>query len=143
MDAPWLPPAGSDFGRRVRRRLEEEVVIWYTSVGRDGTPQPNPVWFLPAEGGILVYNRPDAARVRHARTGGPVALHFDGNGKGGDIVVFTGRAEIDESAPPPHENAAYRAKYHDRMERVSGSLDAFSASYPVAILVRPGRTRGF
>lgn len=38
--------ATTDFGRRVRERLTEESVAWLTTVGRDGTPQPNPVWFL-------------------------------------------------------------------------------------------------
>jgi PPOX class probable F420-dependent enzyme len=143
MDADWLPAPDTDHGRRVRQRLDGEVVIWYTSVSRDGTPQPNPVWFLPDAGGILVYNRPDAARVQHARQGGRVALHFDGDGKGGNIVVFTGAAEVVDSVPAPDQNAAYVAKYGARMERVSGSLAEFAKNYPAAILVRPDTTRGF
>jgi PPOX class probable F420-dependent enzyme len=142
MDADWLPAANTDFGRRVRQRLDDEVVIWYTSVARDGTPQPNPVWFLPDAGGILVYNRPDAARVHHARAHGRVALHFDGDGKGGNIVVFTGSAEVVDSLPRPDQNAAYVAKYGARMERVAGSLAEFAKKYPVAIRFRPDKTRG-
>ncbi len=34
------------YGERVRRRLTGEMTIWLTTVGRDGTPQPNPVGFL-------------------------------------------------------------------------------------------------
>ena len=47
-----LPDAGTPFGDRVRERLVDEQVIWLTTVGADGTPQPNPVWFLwtPEEG---------------------------------------------------------------------------------------------
>ena len=138
-----MPPPGSPFGGRVRRRLEDEIVIWYTSVARDGTPQPNPVWFLADAQGILVYNRPDAGRVGHARPGGRVALHFDGDGKGGDIVVFTGTAQVLEDAPPCDRVEAYVEKYGTRMERVSGSLAAFGRQYPVAIRVRPEKTRGF
>jgi predicted pyridoxine 5'-phosphate oxidase superfamily flavin-nucleotide-binding protein len=41
-----LPDSGTAFGERVRRRLREEQVIWITTVGKDGTPQPNPVGFL-------------------------------------------------------------------------------------------------
>jgi len=33
------------YGERVRRRLTGEMTIWLTRVGRDGTPQPNPVGF--------------------------------------------------------------------------------------------------
>lgn len=36
----------TEYGARVARRLQDEQVIWLTTVGRDGTPQPNPVWFI-------------------------------------------------------------------------------------------------
>lgn len=35
----------SEFGARVLRRLEEDEIIWLTTGGKDGAPQPNPVWF--------------------------------------------------------------------------------------------------
>ncbi|WAX58089.1 hypothetical protein M6B22_04785 [Jatrophihabitans cynanchi] len=35
-----LPAAGTPFGDRVRERLADEQVIWLTTVGADGTPQP-------------------------------------------------------------------------------------------------------
>ena len=35
----------TEFGRRVRQRLDEEYFIWFTTVGTDLTPQPRPVWF--------------------------------------------------------------------------------------------------
>ena len=37
-----LPDPQSPFGARVRERLRDENVIWFTTVGADGTPQPNP-----------------------------------------------------------------------------------------------------
>ena len=143
MTGAWLPDPDTDYGRRVRERLESDVVIWYTSVGRDGTPQPNPVWFLLEEDGILVYNRPRAARVAHARARGRVALHFDSNGTGGNSVIFTGTAEVVEGAPTPDRHPAYVARYSARMERVSGSLEKFGRDYPVLLRVTPERTRGF
>ncbi len=30
------------YDERVRRQLTGEMTIWLTTVGRDGTPQPNP-----------------------------------------------------------------------------------------------------
>ena len=33
-------------GERVRRRLTGEMTTWLTTVGRAGTPQPDPVGFL-------------------------------------------------------------------------------------------------
>src|SRR6478609_6474665 len=36
----------TEFGARVRQRLQDETLIWFTTTSADGTPQPNPVWFL-------------------------------------------------------------------------------------------------
>ena len=138
-----LPDAATEFGRRVRRRLREEVVVWLTSVGADGSPQPNPVWFVWDDDGFLVYNRPDAYRLQHVRWRPRVSLHFDGDGDGGDIVVFTGLAEIVEGEPPSHARPDYVAKYGKRMVRVSGSREEFSRQYSVALRVRRLKVRGF
>jgi PPOX class probable F420-dependent enzyme len=137
-----LPDPETPFGRRVRRRLHEEIVIWLTTVGADGTPQPNPVWFLSEGESILVYNRSDAHRLTHVRSRPRVALNLDTHGRGGDIIVFTGSAEVVDGEPLPHEHPDYVAKYSDHMIRVSGSLEGFSRRYPVPLRVRVQRVRG-
>ena len=92
MTGDALPEFGTEFGARVRRRLREERVIWITTVGRDGTPQPDPVSFLLQDyDSILTYNMINANRLTHVVDRPRVALHFDGDGAGADIVVFTGR----------------------------------------------------
>lgn len=139
-----LPSADSGFGRRVRLRLSDERIIWFTTTGADGTPQPNPVWFLWEEpDSFLVYNRPDAHRLAHVVARPRVALHFDGNGEGGDIVVFTGRADLDPDLPPAHQSDPYLAKYREAMIQVSGGVEAFAAQYPAGVRVRVDRVRGF
>ncbi|HEY8828614.1 MAG TPA: hypothetical protein VIM17_12730, partial [Jatrophihabitantaceae bacterium] len=87
--------------------------------------------------------RADANRLTHIASRPREALHFDGNGQGGNIVVLAGRASLAVDVPPPHEHAAYLAKYRDAMTRVSGSLETFSANYPVALAVQVERVRGF
>jgi PPOX class probable F420-dependent enzyme len=135
-------PAGA-FGERVARRLREERVVWLTTVGTDGTPQPNPVWFLwDGASSLLVYNRPDAARLRHLDQRPNVALNFDGNGEGGDIVVLAGTAQRDDSVPGPDANREYLAKYRQAMERVSGSVEQFAVEYPVPLRIEIRRIRG-
>ncbi len=135
-------PEGA-FGERVARRLREEKVIWLTTVGRDGTPQPNPVWFVwDGAESVLVYNRPDAQRLRHLAERPQLALNLDGNGRGGDIVVVTGPARRDDAVAPPDAHDAYLAKYRDDMVRVSGSVERFAEQYSVALLVEVQRVRG-
>ncbi len=137
-----LIPDGA-FGERAARRLRESYVAWLTTVGADGTPQPNPVWFLwDGDASVLVYNRRDANRLPHVAARPQVALHLDGNGQGGDIVVLAGIARPDDSAPPAHQNREYVAKYGDGMARVSGSLENFTAQYPVPLRIEIRRIRG-
>lgn len=134
---------GGAFGDRVRNRLRDERVIWFTTVGADGTPQPNPVWFLwDGAGSVLIYNRADANRVAHVAARPNVSLHFDGNGRGGDIVVLAGVARRDGNQLPSHENDGYLAKYRESMVRVSGSTEQFAADYPVPIVIDIRRVRG-
>jgi PPOX class probable F420-dependent enzyme len=136
-----LPAPGTRFGDKLRRRLRDEVVAWLTTVGADGTPQPNPVWFVWDGQSVLVYNRPDAHRLAHVRRRPRVSLSFDSNG--GDVVVLTGTAEIAEGEPAPHQLAGYLDKYGNHMVRVSGDLERFSRQYPVPLRIRDLRARGW
>jgi len=138
-----FPDPATAFGRRVRERLRSEQVAWLTTVGADGTPQPNPVWFLWDDTGILVYNRPDAHRLTHLSARPRVSLHLEGDGRGGDIVVLAGLARIPDPHPLPHELPAYLDKYREAMIRVSGSPEVFSEGYPVPIRIEVTRVRGF
>jgi len=71
-----LPDPTTPFGERVRRRLREEEIIWITTVGKDGTPQPNPVGFLlQDDNSILIYNEVKANRINHVVDRPRVALH--------------------------------------------------------------------
>lgn len=133
---------GGRFGLRVRERLDAEMVIWFTTVGADGTPQPNPVWFLWEDGGFLIYNRAGANRLAHIARRPAVSLNFDGDGRGGDIIVFTGRARRLDDRPPAHESPVYLDKYAEAMEGVSGSPETFGADYPVPVRVEVTRVRG-
>src|SRR5512136_282602 len=89
----------TDFGQRVARRLREERIIWLITVDSHGVPQPNPIWFWWDGETILMYSLPDTAKLRNIAAHPPVTLHFDGDGRGGDIVVITGEARLDPAAP--------------------------------------------
>lgn len=143
MSAGVLPDLGTPFGRRLADRLRDETVIWITTVGADGTPQPNPVWFLWLDGRVLTYNRPDAYRLAHIRRRPRVSLHFDEDGTGTHAQVLLGEAEILSDQPPPHENRAFLDKYREGMRAVSGSAEEFGALYRIPVSVRITRVRGY
>src|SRR5690348_7069430 len=85
-----IPDPATAFGERVRRRLTDETAIWLTTVGRDGTPQPNPVGFLwDGRDGLLIYSQANARRLANIRRRPQVSLNLDSHG-GEDVVVLNG-----------------------------------------------------
>lgn len=71
-----------------------------------------------------------------------MALHFDGDGLGGDIVVFTAEAAIVSDMPPAYEVPQYAAKYQDGFKRINITPEAFAKAYPVPLRVTPTHLRG-
>jgi PPOX class probable F420-dependent enzyme len=132
----------TDFGKRVERRLREETMIWLTTVRRDGTPQPTPVWFLWDGETVLMYSRPNQQKERNIAHNPKVALHFDGDGRGGDIIVLTGEAQIVIDAPPASNVPAYVEKYAEPIKRIGMEAASFAAAYPIAIRITPTDVRG-
>jgi PPOX class probable F420-dependent enzyme len=132
----------SDFGRHVARRLEDEIVAWLTTVRPDRLPQPSPIWFLWDGESFLIYSRPRTPKLRNIAASPLVAVHLDGNGRGGDIVVVSGEARIAEEEPAAHEVPAYVEKYRDGFARLGMTADEFTAAYPVPIRVRATALRG-
>lgn len=134
----------TEFGQKVKQHLESEYFVWLTSVGADLTPQPRPVWFVWENDSFLVYSQPGARKVAHIRQHPRVALHFNTDEQADqDVIVFTGRAEIDPAAPPAHEAPAYFAKYAGGIAGLGMAPEAFSREYSLAIRVRPENLRGW
>src|SRR5437667_5850435 len=130
-----LPDPSTPFGERVARRLRDERIIWLTTVDAKGTPQPAPVWFLwdAATSTILIYSRADAKRLVHLQQNSRVALNFDGNGSGGDIIVLTGQAHPSIDDLPADNLPVYVEKYHDFIARGFTTPENFASIYSVAL----------
>lgn len=132
----------SKFGARVIERLQNEQVIWLTTVRPDGIPQPNPVWYYWDGETIVIYSQPDAKKVSHIRANPKVSLNFDSK-EGDDIIVFTGEAQIDTATPNVLGNTAYLKKYHDGILSMGSTDEKMAASYSTVIRVTPRHVRGF
>lgn len=137
-----IPDGSTAYGERVRQRLTGEMSIWLTTVGRDGTPQPNPVGFL-WDGGdsLLIYSQAGARRLANIRRQPLVSLNFDSNG-GEDIVVLTGTAEILADCPAVPDNPAWLAKYGEAINARFGSAGTFAERFPVPVRIHLTRVRG-
>lgn len=133
---------GTEFGARVARRLREEEVAWVTTVSPSGAPLPRPVWFLwDGADSVLVYSR-RGARIRNIQANPRVTFSFDGDGRGGDIVVLTGRAGVERKASGPDVDEAYLVKYGGHLERLGMTLDDFAARFSVPVRIRFFRLYG-
>lgn len=132
----------TEFGKRVARRLAEDRIIWLTTVSPGGTPHPRPVWFWWNSETFLIYSKPDTFKLAHIEANATVALNFDGDGLGGDIVVFTGLARLDPNALPADQVSAYLAKYQPGFKRINMTAAEFAATYSVALQITPISLRG-
>lgn len=133
----------SDFGARADQRLRAERIAWLVTVGADGQPQPNPVWFLWDGSTILVYTQPRAAKLRHIAHQPRVALHLDTDPDGDNVVVVTGTAAVDSAAAPADQHPQYVEKYREAMIEISGDPATMASDYSVPIRVTPSGIRGF
>ena len=131
------------FGARVAQRLENDTIIWLTTVGADLTPQASPVWFLWEGDSVLIYSQPNTPKVRNVKARPRVSLNFNSSETGGDVVVMTGNGIIDTEAVPASENAVYIEKYADGLRDIGMTAEEFAKSYSVPIRVRPTSLRGF
>ena len=137
------PDPSTPFGARVQRRLHEARTIWFVSVGRDGTPAPNLVWFhWDGEATIVVYTRPDARRLVHLAAHPQLALNLDSDGTGGDMIIVSGTAVRDPGQPAADRHPGYLVKYGDAMTGVSGSPEQFAGDFSVPIRVDITKVRG-
>lgn len=133
----------TDFGARIARQLNDEVVVWLTTVGKSGTPAPNPVWFLWHDGKVVITSQRRKAKVHNIEANPRVALHFNATHSGGDVGVLTGQAEVDDQALSGDELAAYNKKYGEDIAGLGMTTEQFHAEYSVPIRITPDKLRGF
>lgn len=138
-----LPDPSTEFGARVAERLQTERVIWIVTTAADGTPQPNPVWFLWDGAEFLIYSLPNAARVEHIRRNPHISLHFNSSDDGDDVVVFSGVAREVPDAPTADQVPEYVERYKDSIQNLFENRDTFVKRYSLALRITPTKVRGF
>jgi PPOX class probable F420-dependent enzyme len=133
---------GTEFGARVARHLREEIVVWMTTVTPAGEPLPMPVWFVWDGGELVRMHSRRGARVRNIEGNPRVSLNFSGDGRGGDIVVFSGQATAGAGLPPADQDPEYLEKYHDHIARIGMTPETFAQTYEVPVRIQLTRLRG-
>jgi PPOX class probable F420-dependent enzyme len=132
----------TEFGARVERRLNEDQVIWLTTVGSSGMPASVPVWFLWDGATILIYSRPDTPKLRHIQRSPKVQLNFNSDSSGGDVIRIEGSAAVDDATPPATGVPEFVEKYHAAIERLGTTPEGFAGAFSTPVRVTPSRGRG-
>lgn len=134
----------SEFGQKALKQLQDEHVVWLTTVGASSnTPQPNVIWFLYQDGDVIIYTQPGYQRLTNIAKNPRVSLNFNSPEDGEAMTIFTGTAEIDESIKPVIENPEYVEKYARWMEHIDTTPEKMSAEYTVGIRIRLDKLRGW
>lgn len=132
----------TEFGERVTRHLEDDRIVWLTTVDANARPNPSPVWFLWDGETVLIYSQPNTTKIRAIEANRRVTLNFNSNDNGGDVVILSGDAWVDAEAPPASEIPAYIEKYTAGLQGISMTPNDFAEAYSVAIRFRPTSLRG-
>lgn len=133
----------TEFGRRVAERLQNDELLWLTTVSHAGTPQPSLIWFYWDGDTVLIYSQPNAPKLRNIAANPRVSLNFQANDEGEDVVILTGEAMVDPTAPPSDLHDEYRRKYAKGTVQIGMTPESLAAEFSVAIRVRPTKVRGF
>jgi PPOX class probable F420-dependent enzyme len=121
------------------RRLAD-TAVWLTTVSARNRPAPRPVWFVFDREQIIVFSRPDAVKVKHIENNPYVSLSFNTTDEGLDVLVISGKAEIDQNLVPSTAPGGYLTKYEPRYATIGLNRETFDQTYSLGIRITPTRS---
>jgi PPOX class probable F420-dependent enzyme len=126
--------------QQILKRLQEELVVWLTTVSSDGTPHPNPVWFYWDGNSFVIHTPPASAKLKHIARNAKVSLNLAGSEPlGGDVVIFTGNAHTREHVTVA--DPGYVKKYLPAAKVWGRTPEEMLAEYSVEIRIEPTKLR--
>jgi PPOX class probable F420-dependent enzyme len=128
---------------RIQRFLEEEPIVWLSTVRPDGTPHVVPVWFWWDGEALLVFSKPNAQKVRNLEAGSSVMLGIGDADEDFDIGLFEGRAEILDRPTAEVLPAGHLAKYATQMHGIGLDAAEYIDTYSLVIRITPSHYLGW
>ena len=103
---------------RILRFLEQEPVVWLSTVRPDSAPHLVPTWFWWDGEALLVVSKPDAQKVRNLRANPSVMLALGDAEDDFDIGLVEGRAELLDRPTAEVIDATHLEKYADQLSAI-------------------------
>ena len=129
-----------DFGKRVQKRLTDEEIVWLTTVWKDRTPEPSPVWFYWDGSKIFIRSQP-TVKVRNIEASPRVTLNFNSDG-GANVVIINGTARVVTDEDFARVRGNYVAKYAEGIKELGTSDREMTNLYSVTLEIEPTKLRG-
>ena len=125
---------------QIAKRLETEQIIWLTTTKADGTPLPNPVWFIWTGDHFLVFTESKSVKWKNMASNAKVSLNMNSDPDGGDVAIFQAEAALNGPPPSADELNAYERKYREGMASIGLTTDSLKSSGIVRITPTKYRT---
>ena len=122
---------------RILRFLEQEPVVWLSTVRPSGAPHLVPIWFSWDGEALLVFSKPDAQKVRNLRANPSVMLALGDAEDDFDIGLIEGRAELLDRPTAEVLPAALLEKYAEQLAAVGLDAAGYAATYTQVIRIVP------
>ncbi|MFW0784516.1 TIGR03667 family PPOX class F420-dependent oxidoreductase [Gordonia sp. CPCC 206044] len=122
--------------------LARDKVIWLTTVNSSEAPVPTPVWFLWADGKVLIFSQPNAAKIGNLTANPHAALNLNSDAGGGHVVVFKGVADLERTVDEATWQA-YVDKYRDDIAGLNYTPERFRTDYSHPVWIEPTSLRSW
>jgi PPOX class probable F420-dependent enzyme len=130
-------------GARMQRFLEQEPVVWLSTVRPNGAPHIVPIWFCWDGEVLLVFSKPDAQKVRNLRDRPSVMLALGNAEDDFDVGLIEGHAQLLDLPTADVLPSAHLAKYADQLAAIGLGAAEYAATYSQVIRIVPDRPLGW
>ena len=128
---------------RVIRFLEQEPVIWLSTVCADGAPHLVPTWFVWDGEAIVIVSKAGAVKVRNLRAE-PRAMVALGDAEDDfDVSLLEVAATVLDAPTPRSLPAGFVEKYGARIAELGLTPAQFAGTYAAMIRLTPVKALGW
>ena len=128
---------------RLSRFLEEEPVLWLSTVGEDGAPHLVPTWFAWDGTTIVIVSKPGARKARNIAADPRVMLALGDAEDDFDVGMLEAVGTLEDGPTPMTLPDGFAAKYGSRIAALGLTVEQFARIYSRTIRLTPVKALGW